>query len=144
MTAIDGPACQAENGGDNLVNVSYTHLDVYKRQHIASSREKLDPDFLPNIVKVWQSYDNLGSKADRDELSNEVMFGGKQVALDEFAPNRAVVGNPDDCIRELERIRDIINPEWLFITPTGVPDTDQQAEELRLFAKEVMPHFRSE
>ena len=56
----------------------------------------------------------------------------------------AVVGNPDDCIRELERIRDIINPEWLFITPTGVPDTEQQAEELRLFAKEVMPHFRSE
>jgi len=106
--------------------------------HIAPTRGQVDPDFLPNIIKVWQSYDNLGSKADRDELSNEVMFGGKQVSLDEFSPNRAVVGDPDDCIREMERIRDIINPEWFFI----VPDPKQQAEELRLFAKHVMPHFR--
>jgi len=119
-------------------------LALMRDVHIAPSRDKLDPGFLPNIVKVWQSYDNLGSKADRDELSNQVMFGGKQVSLDEFAPNRAVVGNPDDCIREMARIRDIINPEWLFITPTGVPDPDRQAEELRLFAKEVMPHFRTE
>jgi alkanesulfonate monooxygenase SsuD/methylene tetrahydromethanopterin reductase-like flavin-dependent oxidoreductase (luciferase family) len=86
----------------------------------------------------------LGSKADRDELSNEVLFGGRQVTLDEFAPNRAVVGSPDDCIREMERIRDIIDPEWFFITPTGVPDVEQQIRELRLFAREVMPYFRTQ
>jgi len=119
-------------------------LALMRDVHIAPTREQLDPDFLPNIVRVWQSYDNLGSKADRDALSSEVMFGGRQVSLDEFAPNRAVVGNPDDCIREMERIRDIIDPEWFFITPTGVPDPDQQIAELRLFAKEVMPHFRTE
>jgi len=119
-------------------------ISLMRDVHIAPTREQVDPDFLPNIIKVWQSYDDLGSKADRDELSNEVMFGGKQVSLDEFAPNRAVVGDPDDCIREMERIRDIINPEWFFITPTGVPDPNQQIEELRLFAKEVMPHFRTD
>jgi alkanesulfonate monooxygenase SsuD/methylene tetrahydromethanopterin reductase-like flavin-dependent oxidoreductase (luciferase family) len=112
--------------------------------HIAEGREQLDPNFLPNIIKVWQSYDDIGSKADRDELSNEVMFGGRQVTLDEFAPNRAIVGDPDDCIREMTRIRDIINPEWLFITPTGVPDPAQQTKELRLFAREVMPHFHED
>ena len=111
--------------------------------HIVPSRDKVDPDFLQNIVKVWQSYDDLGSKADRDELSNEVMFGGRQVTLQEFAPNRAVVGDPDDCIQEMARIRDVIDPEWFFITPTGVPDPQQQVEELRLFAKEVMPHFHA-
>ena len=110
--------------------------------HIAPTREQLDPDFLPNIIKVWQSYDNIGASADRDAEADAVMFGGKQVTLDEFAPNRAVVGDPDDCIREMQRIRDIIDPEWFFITPTGVPDPDQQIAELRLFAKEVMPHFR--
>jgi alkanesulfonate monooxygenase SsuD/methylene tetrahydromethanopterin reductase-like flavin-dependent oxidoreductase (luciferase family) len=71
------------------------------------------------------------------------MFGGKQVTLEEFAPNRAVVGSPEDCIREMERVRDVIDPEWLFITPTGVPDPEQQIRELRLFAREVMPHFRT-
>jgi alkanesulfonate monooxygenase SsuD/methylene tetrahydromethanopterin reductase-like flavin-dependent oxidoreductase (luciferase family) len=119
-------------------------LALMRDVHIAPTRDQLDPDFLPNIIKVWQSYDDIGSKADRDELANEVMFGGKRVSLDEFAPNRAVVGSPDDCVREMERIRDIINPEWFFITPTGVPDPDQQIRELRLFAKEVMPHFRTE
>lgn len=117
-------------------------LCLMRDVHIAPTREKLDPNFLPNIIKVWQSYDSLSATADRDELSNEVMFGGKEVTLDEFAPNRAVVGSPDDCIKELERIREILNPEYLFITPTGVPDPDQQIKELRLFAKEVMPHFK--
>jgi len=118
-------------------------LALMRDVHIAPTRAQLDPDFLPNVIKVWQSYADIGSKADRDDLSSEVMFGGKQVTLDEFAPNRAVVGNPDDCNREMARIRDIINPEWFFITPTGVPDPDQQIRELRLFAKEVMPNFRT-
>jgi alkanesulfonate monooxygenase SsuD/methylene tetrahydromethanopterin reductase-like flavin-dependent oxidoreductase (luciferase family) len=118
-------------------------LCLMRDVHIAPTRGQLDPNFLPNIIRVWQSYDDLGSKADRDELSNEVMFDGKQVTLDEFAPNRAVVGSPDDCIREMQRIKDIIDPEWFFITPTGVPDPEQQIKELRLFAREVMPHFRT-
>jgi len=82
--------------------------------------------------------------ADRDPLADEVMFGGKPVTLDEFAPKRAVVGTPNDCIREIGRIRDTVDPEWFFITPTGVRDPDRQIEELRLFAREVMPHFRTE
>ncbi len=117
-------------------------LALMRDVHVAPSRDAIDPNFLPNLIKVWQSYDDLGSKADRDELSNEVMFGGKEVTLEEFAPNRAVVGTPDDCCREMERIRELINPEYFFITPTGVPDPEQQIRELRLFAKEVMPHFR--
>jgi alkanesulfonate monooxygenase SsuD/methylene tetrahydromethanopterin reductase-like flavin-dependent oxidoreductase (luciferase family) len=117
-------------------------LALMRDVHIAPTRAGIDPDFLQNIITVWQAYDDIGSKADRDELSNEVIFGGKQVSLEEFAPNRAVVGDPEDCCREMERVREIINPEWFFITPTGVPDPRQQIEELRLFAKEVMPHFR--
>ncbi len=117
-------------------------LALMRDVHVVPSRDRIDPNFLPNIIKVWQSYEDLGSSADRDQLSNEVMFGGREVSLEEFAPNRAVVGTPEDCIRELQHIREVINPEYLFITPTGVPDPDQQIRELRLFAREVMPHFR--
>ncbi len=118
-------------------------LALMRDVHIAPTRDRIDPEFLPNIIRTWQSYDAIGSKADRDPLADEVMFGGRRVSLEEFAPNRAVVGTPDDCMREMQRIRDIIDPEWFFITPTGVPDSDQQVRELRLFAKEVMPHFRT-
>ena len=117
-------------------------LCLMRDVHIAASRSQLDPAFLPNIIKVWQSYDNLGSKADRDDLSNEVMFSGRQTTLEEFAPNRAVVGTPEDCIMELKRVESLINPEYLFITPTGVPNPDQQVRELRLFANEVLPQFK--
>lgn len=116
-------------------------LCLMRDVHIAPTRGQLDPQFLPNIIQVWKSYESLGAKADRDASSQEVMFGGKQVTLEEFTPNRAIVGTPDDCIKELQRIRELINPEYLFITPTGVPDPEQQVKELRLFAREVMPHF---
>lgn len=117
-------------------------LALMRDVHVVPARDRIDPDFLRNIITVWQSYDDLGSKADRDDLSHEVMFGGRDVSLEEFAPHRAVVGTPDDCIREMESIRELVNPEYFFITPTGVPDPEQQVRELRLFAREVMPHFR--
>ena len=111
--------------------------------HIASTKDSVDPNWLPNVIQVWQRYEDLGSKADRDELSSQVLFGGKSVTLREFARNRAVVGTPEDCIREIQRIKDLIDPEYLFLTPTGVPNPDQQVKELRLFAKEVMPYLRT-
>ena len=110
--------------------------------HIAPTREALDPNWLPNMIKVWQDYRDVGSKAARDEVSNDVIFGGKSVSLEEFVPNRAIVGTPEDCIRELQRVKELINPEYVLIHPTGVPDADQHTKELRLFAKEVMPLFR--
>lgn len=118
-------------------------LCLMRDVHIAPTRAQLDPAFLPNIIRVWRSYEDLGAKADRDPLAEEVMFSDQQTSLEDFAPNRAIVGAPDDCIAELQRIKDLIDPEYLFITPTGVPDPDQQIRELRLFAKEVAPHFRT-
>ena len=117
-------------------------LALMRDVHVVPTRAEIDPNFLSNVIKVWQSYDDLSATADRDELSREVMFGGKQVSLEDFAPHRAVVGTPEDCCREMESIRELVNPEYFFITPTGVPDPEQQIRELRLFAKEVMPHFR--
>jgi alkanesulfonate monooxygenase SsuD/methylene tetrahydromethanopterin reductase-like flavin-dependent oxidoreductase (luciferase family) len=111
--------------------------------HIAPTRAGIDPNWLPNVVKVWQSYADLGATPDRDEAASEVVFGGKSVTLEEFVPNRAIVGTPEDCIPELQRIQEMANPEYLFLTPTGVPDMEQHVQELRLFAKEVMPLFRS-
>jgi alkanesulfonate monooxygenase SsuD/methylene tetrahydromethanopterin reductase-like flavin-dependent oxidoreductase (luciferase family) len=111
--------------------------------HIAPTRDRIDPNWLPNVVQVWRSYADLGATPDRDEAASEVVFGGKSVTLEEFVPNRAIVGTPEDCIRELKRIQEIAAPEYLFLTPTGVPDMDQHIEELRLFAQEVAPLFRS-
>src|SRR5690606_14274129 len=104
-------------------------LAVMRDVHGVASRNKIAPNFLKKVIQVWQAYGDLGAMPDRDPESTEVVFGGKAVSLEDFAPHRAVVGTPDDCIRELESIRDLTDPEYLFITPTGVPDPDQQIEE---------------
>lgn len=111
--------------------------------HIAPAKAAIDPSWLPNVAKVWHDYASLGAVADRDQTASDTLFGGRKMTLEEFAPNRAVVGTPDDCARELERIRELVNPDYLLLTPTGVPDGAQQVEELRLFAREVLPHFRT-
>jgi alkanesulfonate monooxygenase SsuD/methylene tetrahydromethanopterin reductase-like flavin-dependent oxidoreductase (luciferase family) len=110
--------------------------------HIAPDEASIDPDWIKNVSKVWQDYDTLGSKADRDDLSNEVIFGGKEIDLRSFTPNRAIVGTPADCIEEMKRIKQRTDPDYVLMTPTGVPDVEQHWRELRLFAREVMPRFK--
>jgi alkanesulfonate monooxygenase SsuD/methylene tetrahydromethanopterin reductase-like flavin-dependent oxidoreductase (luciferase family) len=117
-------------------------LCLMRELHIAPSRAAIDPNWLRNVVMVWQAYAGAGAEPDRDPISREVVLGGRSITLEEFAPHRAIVGDPDDCARELERIRKLINPEYVMLTPTGVPDPEQQLRELRLFAREVMPAFR--
>lgn len=117
-------------------------LCLMRDLHIAPTRDEIDPNWLRNVTRVWQDYDELGSKADRDDLASEVLFGGKNITLEEFVPNRAIVGTPDACIAELHRIRELINPDYVLMTPTGVPDAEQHWAELRLFAKDVLPLFK--
>lgn len=126
----------AENGRPST-------LCLMRDLHIAASADKIDPHWIKNVSQVWQDYDELGSKADRDDLSSEVIFGRKEVDLKEYTPNRAIVGTPEDCIEEMRRIKTLIDPEYVLMTPTGVPDAYQHWDELRLFAKEVMPQFKS-
>jgi alkanesulfonate monooxygenase SsuD/methylene tetrahydromethanopterin reductase-like flavin-dependent oxidoreductase (luciferase family) len=117
-------------------------LILLRDLHIAPSPEEIDQEWLGNVIKVWGAYDDIGSKADRDDLSNDVIFGGKQVNVEEFTPNRAIFGTPDACIEEVQRIKGLIDPEYVTMISTGVPDIEQHWRELRLFAKEVMPHFK--
>jgi probable F420-dependent oxidoreductase len=117
-------------------------LCLMRDLHIAATRSQLDPGWLGKVATVWQAYADAGAEPDRDEASREVMLGGKAMTIDEFGPNRALVGDPDDCIREMQRVKTLINPDYVLMTPTGVPDPEQQIRELRLFAREVMPAFR--
>jgi hypothetical protein len=41
-----------------------------------------------------------------------VILRGKDCTLEEFAPNREIVGDPEACIRELRRVRDLVDPEY--------------------------------
>ena len=49
---------------------------------------------------------------DRDKVSPGVILRGKDCTLEEFVPNREIVGDPEACIRELRRVRDLVDPEY--------------------------------
>src|SRR5262249_21015486 len=117
-------------------------LCLMRDLHIAPTRAQLDPAWLDNVATVWQAYSDAGAEPDRDDASRDVMLAGGTMTVEDFGPTRALVGDPADCIREMQRVKDLIDPAYVLMTPTGVPDPEQQRRELRLFAQEVMPHFR--
>ncbi len=108
--------------------------------HIAETREAMDPEWLPRSIAVNQRYQKAGSSARRDPVSLRLL-AGEAVGLDEFVPGRAIAGDPDDCIREIARCRDLTGCEYMMLVPVGVPSPEQQMRELRLFSKVVMPAF---
>ncbi|MBV9511762.1 MAG: hypothetical protein JO303_15930, partial [Caulobacteraceae bacterium] len=108
--------------------------------HIAETRAAVDPNWLANSVETNRKYQKAKSTAAHDAVGRRVL-AGETVSFDEYVPNRAVAGAPDDCIREVARAREALRCEYMMLTPVGVPDPAQQLRELRLFAREVAPQF---
>lgn len=42
-------------------------LALMRDVHVVPSRDRIDPNFLKNVIKVWQDYGDLGAMPDRDE-----------------------------------------------------------------------------
>ena len=63
--------------------------------------------------------------------------------LDEIGRDRFVVGTPDQCIRHIQRFREVFGTDHLIcrLYFPGMPH-EHIMQELRLLAKEVMPAFR--
>ncbi len=108
--------------------------------HIAPDRARVDPQWQQRSIGIYRSYYEAGSQMKIDDTVLRAIKG-EAVSLDEYVPGRAVAGSPADCIREIERCRDMTGCEYMLLTPVGVPDYEQQFDELALFAREVMPMF---
>ena len=66
----------------------------------------------------------------------------RRMTAEELARDRFVIGDPDDCAREVARLQELgINHLQFRMQPPGVTP-EQAAESLRLFATEVAPRFR--
>ena len=66
----------------------------------------------------------------------------RQDDFDAISQDRFVVGDPDQCIRQIQRFVDTFNPDQLIcrLYFPGMPH-EHIMEELRLIAKEIMPAF---
>ena len=66
------------------------------------------------------------------------------MTYDGWCDEIAVVGDPALCIKKLEVLQRELMPTEIicFFNPGGMIDSSQVMEAMRLFASEVMPHFR--
>lgn len=84
-------------------------------------------------------YDAYGAWGQDKALPGDEDF---TVPLEELARDRFVLGDPDDCAREIERYRSLgVSKMHFRLNWPGMP-LDTALDGLRLFAREVLPRFR--
>lgn len=84
-------------------------------------------------------YEAYGAWGQDKALPSEEDFGAP---LEELARDRFVLGDPDDCAREIERYRSLGVAKMHFrLNWPGMP-LETALDGLRLFAREVLPRFR--
>lgn len=103
----------------------------------AQSHEEAVAAAEPFLASKYSAYDTWGQDK---ALPGEDDF---QVPFDELARDRFVLGDPDECAREIERYRDLgVDRLHLRMNWPGMP-LEVALEGLRLFAREVAPRFRT-
>jgi alkanesulfonate monooxygenase SsuD/methylene tetrahydromethanopterin reductase-like flavin-dependent oxidoreductase (luciferase family) len=97
----------------------------------------------PGVIYVQAGI--YGRWAKVRELKNDrgqVVAGADEVNLETFR-ERFILGDPDHCIREIEKYRRELGMDYLQCM-MDFPNVDAELtkKSMRLFAREVMPYFR--
>lgn len=109
---------------------------------IASRRSDLEETWMPGYLDYRRYALKAGARWAPSALDRKLVIG-ETVGIDEVAEDRAVVGTADECVREIQRCREITGCEYLALNLDGHGrDPEQLEAQLRLFAREVMPAFR--
>ena len=108
---------------------------------IASTRKEIEETWLPGALAMYAGYwkSTGGHWADPARIGDR-LNAGEKIGFEEFTQGRAVVGDPEDCVREIQRAVDATGCAYMQIGVGGQSIEDQE-DRLRLFAKEVMPVF---
>lgn len=104
----------------------------------AETREDAARLAFPYLGEKYAAYGSWGQ--DKQLPGNESF----SVLLEELAEDRFIIGDPDDCAREIARYRDLgIDRIHLRTNWPGMP-LETALAGMRLFAREVAPRFRAE
>jgi alkanesulfonate monooxygenase SsuD/methylene tetrahydromethanopterin reductase-like flavin-dependent oxidoreductase (luciferase family) len=102
----------------------------------AETREEAVRLAFPHLGQKYAAYGSWGQ--DR-QLPGEESFA---IPLDELAGDRFIIGDPDDCAREIDRYAALgIDKIHLRTNWPGMP-LETALRGMRLFAREVAPRFR--
>jgi probable F420-dependent oxidoreductase len=108
---------------------------------IAPTRRQIEDDWLPTARASFLSYWKAGGRWPGGEDLAERLLAGEQVALDDFVRDRDVAGDPQDCIEQVGRFREVAGCEYFLATFGDVGGLEHTREAVELVAREVIPTF---
>lgn len=102
-----------------------------------STREEAVRLAVPYLSDKYAAY---GSWGQDKQLPGDESF---LIPIEELAGDRFIIGDPDDCAREIARYQELgVDRVHLRTNWPGMP-LDTALESMRLFAREVAPRFRA-
>jgi probable F420-dependent oxidoreductase len=105
---------------------------------VARSRAEADAVYGPHVMAAYKYYfDNRLA-----EFRN--MPPGTPFTLENLAPDRLVLGDPDTCVREFQRWSQATGADYFLLrlrhAHSGGPPHEKIMETIKLFGERVLPH----
>ena len=105
---------------------------------VAQTRAEAEAVYGPEVEAAYRWYRGIGATAFKSiESEAELTFSY-------FANDRVIMGDPEECIRELHRWSEALGADYFVLglrqSHSGGPPHDKIMEAIRLFGKSVIPY----
>lgn len=118
---------------------------LMRKTGIRATRAEVEEDWMPGVLDLLRGYRDAGARWPGDS-EFWAAAAGAGTNVEGVARDRMVIGTPEDCIAEIERIEALTGCEYFLPSfgTAGRTDADdaQLAEDVALFGREVIPAFR--
>ena len=114
---------------------------LMRNSAIAETRDEVEREWLPKATEQGLWYWRAGARGRDEEGIFERLDRGEKVSLEEFTRDRTVAGSPEDCVREIERYREAIDPDYLLLSVGTSGGFERTLHCVKLWGREVIPAF---
>jgi alkanesulfonate monooxygenase SsuD/methylene tetrahydromethanopterin reductase-like flavin-dependent oxidoreductase (luciferase family) len=129
-------------------------LAAYRKQLVASGHDPAKVKVLPTLAACVAESREKAEAVLRPTIDNYlgVLRGGRSrgsgraatITTDEFLRDYAIVGGPEECVEQIEAIREMFDCQGVIFWHNigGLVPHEQITKSLQLFSDKVLPHFR--
>ena len=116
------------------------HVVQMRDAWVASTRAEADAVYGPHVMAAYKYY------WDNKLAEFRSIPAGTPFTLQNLAPDRLVLGDPETCVREFHRWQEAIGAETFLLrfrhAHSGGPPHEKIVEAIKLFGERVIPHCR--
>jgi probable F420-dependent oxidoreductase len=116
------------------------HVVQMRDAWVAKTRAEADAVYGPHVMTAYKYY------WDNKLAEFRSIPAGTPFTLENLAPDRLILGDPETCVREFHRWREATGAQTFLLrfrhAHSGGPPHDRILEAIRLFGERVLPHCR--